>query len=232
MNGFELLEPSYEPGRRREAPIHGVAIGVVTNTQDPEGLGRVRLKFPWLAEADESNWARVAAPMAGDGRGVYFGLEVDDEVLVAFEHGSLERPFVVGALWNGKDRPPAGNDDGKNNVRVIRSRSGHTILLDDTEGAEKITIADGTGKSTIVIDGPAGSIAITSDKGLAIQAKGGVTIDAGDGDLAIKCKALSVEARQSFAITGGQDGRVEAQSGLALECLAGIDMNSGALEVR
>src|SRR6185436_4336090 len=109
------------------ARIHGVVVGIVTNNQDPDGMGRVKVKFPWLSDADESFWARAAVPMAGKDRGFYFLPEVDDEVLVAFKHGAARSPYTPGALGNGKDAPPATNDDGKNNVRVIKSRSGHVI---------------------------------------------------------------------------------------------------------
>ena len=113
--------------------LYGVMVGVVTNNQDPEGLGRVKVRFPWLSNEDESGWARIAAPMAGKERGMYFLPEVEDEVLVGFEHGDVRFPYVLGALWNGQDAPPAKNDDGKNNLRVIKSRSGHLIRLNDED---------------------------------------------------------------------------------------------------
>ena len=93
--------------------VAGVAIGIVTSVNDPEGRGRVRLNFPWL-DLNSSDWAPVAAPMAGSKRGVFFMPEVDDEVLVAFEHGDFDHPFVVGFLWNGVDKPP--ETDRKNRV--------------------------------------------------------------------------------------------------------------------
>src|SRR5262249_55069754 len=105
--------------------IYGVVVGVVTNNQDPDKLGRVKVKFPWLSADHESGWARIACPMAGNGRGFFFLPEVDDEVLIAFEHGRVEFPYVVGSLYNGKDKPPGDNGDGKNNLRSLKSRSGH-----------------------------------------------------------------------------------------------------------
>ncbi|WP_435210111.1 phage baseplate assembly protein V [Streptomyces sp. bgisy034] len=84
----------------------GVVIGIVRNNRDPQGLGRVKVELPWLADGTLTDWARVAVPMAGPGTGFFFLPEPDDEVLVAFEHGNPEVPYVVGALWNGKDRPP------------------------------------------------------------------------------------------------------------------------------
>jgi len=159
--------------------IIGVVVGLVTNNKDPEGLGRVKVKFPWLSDADESDWARVAAPMAGNDRGAYFLPEVDDEVLVAFEHGDARSPYVVGALWNGKDAPPAKNDDGKNNLRLIKSRSGHTIKLNDEDGKETIEILDKTKRNSIVIDTSENTITITSEKDITLSAsKGAIKLDA------------------------------------------------------
>jgi len=107
----------------------------VTNNKDEEGLGRVKVTFAWLAENDESNWARIATMMAGNDRGSYFLPEVGDEVLIAFEQGSISTFLhVIGSLWNGKDKVHETNSDGKNNLRVIKSRSGHKIIFDDTKG--------------------------------------------------------------------------------------------------
>ena len=128
----QLLTPADQSNR-----VYGMVVGVVTNNKDPDALGRVKVKFPWLSDTDESHWARVVTPMAGGGRGFYFLPEVDDEVLVGFEHGDVGLPYVLGSLWNGKDKPPEKNDDGKNNLRVIKSRSGHLIRLDDTDAKER-----------------------------------------------------------------------------------------------
>ena len=81
--------------------LSGVVVGVVTDTEDPEGLGRVRVSFPWLGAAPQSSWCRVATPLAGDGHGVWFSPELDTEALVAFEHGDFNHPYVLGYLWNG-----------------------------------------------------------------------------------------------------------------------------------
>jgi phage protein D len=180
---------------------HSVMVGVVTNNQDPEGQGRVKVKFPWLADQVESQWARVASPMAGKDRGIFFLPEVDDEVVIALEHGDMNHPYVLGALWNGVDKPPETNSDGKNNVRKITSRSGHEIifgddsttkkekieihtkaghkiLLDDSAGQEKIEIKDKTGNNAIKIDSVQNSIDISSQMKLNIKAQT-IEIEAG-----------------------------------------------------
>ena len=105
MNFWNLLVDTPEKEANLQK-IYGVVIGIVTNNQDPDKLGRVKVQFPWLSNEDESFWARIASPMAGDKRGIYFLPEVDDEVLVVFEHGDMRFPYVIGALWNGQDSPP------------------------------------------------------------------------------------------------------------------------------
>ncbi|WP_437275934.1 phage baseplate assembly protein V [Sorangium sp. So ce375] len=191
MSDYGAFKDLFAAPRRDESRIYGVVVGIVTNNQDDSGLGRVKVRFPWLSDADESNWARVATPMAGKDRGVYFLPEVDDEVLVMFEHGRVDSPFVVGALWNGEDTPPADNADGKNNVRIVKSRSGHTVTLDDTEGSEKITIADGKQKSTIVFDAAKGALSITSEGDFTVKVKGKLTLES-DGDVAIKGASVNI----------------------------------------
>jgi len=176
MSLLDLVED-----RGSDSKINGVVIGIVTNNNDPENLGRIRVKFPWLSNEDESDWARVASLMAGKDRGIFILPEIDDEVLVVFEHGDINMPYVIGSLWNGKDVPPETNRDGKNNIRMIKSRSGHVILIDDTNGKEKIEIVDKTEKNIISIDAKDNKISIISDKDIEISAPHGkITIDAQD----------------------------------------------------
>jgi uncharacterized protein involved in type VI secretion and phage assembly len=186
--------------------ISGVVVGLVTNNKDPEGLGRVKVKFPWLSDADESDWARVAAPMAGNDRGAYFLPEVDDEVLVAFEHGDARSPYVVGALWNGKDAPPAKNDDGKNNLRLIKSRSGHTIKLNDEDGKETIEILDKNKQNSIVIDTSENTITITSEKDITLSASKG----------AIKLDAQKIELKSSADTKIEAGDKIDVKSGATM----------------
>ena len=156
----------------------GVVVGVVTNNQDPDGMGRVKVKFPWLNDQDESHWARICSLMAGKGRGAYFLPEIDDEVLLAFEHGDRRCPYVLGALWNGKDTPPTTNSDGKNDVRLIQSRSGHVIRLNDADGKETIEIIDKNDNS-ITFDAVRNSLTIATKKDIMLSApQGTITLDA------------------------------------------------------
>jgi uncharacterized protein involved in type VI secretion and phage assembly len=185
---------------RDTAPVLGVVAAIVTDNKDPQGLGRVKVKFPTLSAQQVGPWARVATLMAGHQRGTFFLPEVDDEVLVAFEHGDISRPYVLGALWNGKDRPPDANADGKNNRRFIRSRSGHLIRLDDTAGSEKIEIVDKGGVSKIVIDTSSKKISIESDQDIDIKAPNGtITLNATKVDIKTSADA-KVEAGGSVTI--------------------------------
>jgi uncharacterized protein involved in type VI secretion and phage assembly len=187
---FDLVESDREEMRGRR--IEGIVLGIVTNNQDPESVGRVKVKFPWLEDGDESYWARVATLMAGNDRGTFFLPEVEDEVLVAFDHGDINHPYVMGTNWNGVDTPPETNENGKNIIRKINSRSGHeiifddndeemkekieirtnaghTIVLDDSAGGEKIEIKDKTGNNSIVIDSVQNAITISSQMKLSIK---------------------------------------------------------------
>jgi uncharacterized protein involved in type VI secretion and phage assembly len=183
--------------------FYGVMIGVVTNNQDPDGLARVKVKLPWLTDDDESHWARIVAPMAGNDRGLYCLPEVDDEVLVAFDHGMIEFPYVLGALWNGKDKPPESNDDGKNNKRTLKSRSGHIIRLDDSDGAEKIEIVDKSGKNSITFDASANTITIQADSDIAIQSSNGKLTLSGKGVEITSQAAVKIEASQGLDLKAG-----------------------------
>jgi len=193
------------PGRPEESGrFYGVVPGTVTNNQDPDKLGRVRVKLAWLSDDHESWWARIATPMAGPNRGVYFLPEVDDEVMVAFEHGDVRFPYVLGALWNGKDAPPATNDDGKNNIRVIHSRSGHLIRLDDTDGDEKIEVIDKTGSNSI-------------------------TIKSSDNSMTLTCVGkLKLEATQGIEITSQADVQIQATTSISIQADTTMDVQSGA----
>jgi uncharacterized protein involved in type VI secretion and phage assembly len=176
---------------REVGQIPGVAAGIVTNNKDPKGLARVKVKFPWLSDQNETDWIRIATLMTGSGRGSFFLPEVGDEVLVAFEHGDINRPYVIGAIWNGVDKPPETNSDGQNDLRKIHSRSGHElifndnatsgqieihtkgghkIVLDDSLGGEKIEIVDQTGSNSVIIDAVQKSITVNATLQVTIKA--------------------------------------------------------------
>ena len=191
--------------------LAGVFVGVVTNNEDPEKLGRVRLSFPWRGADDESYWARIAVPMAGADRGTYFLPERDDEVLVAFENGDIHHPYVIGALWNGADAPPADNADGKNDVRMIRSRSGHEIVLDDNDSEGKVEITTSGGHSVVLDDASGGSVSIEDSGGNRIE------FDASGGALNLSSTtALSIEA-PTVELKADGSATIESSGALTLK---------------
>ena len=205
----ELLRTLLSPGDT-DGRFYGVVVGVVTNNRDPDSMHRVKVRFPWLDLDHESHWARVVATMAGNGRGAYFLPEVDDEVLVAFEHGSLEHPYVVGSLWNGKDKPHENNNDGKNDNRTIKSRSGHIVRLCDSSGGERIEVIDKTGSNKIVI--------ASSDNKITIEAQGDIEITSQTGK--VKISAIGVE------ITSTTDVKIQAQTSIDIQAQTSIDASA------
>ncbi len=244
-------------GRDREAQaskIYGLVIGLVTNNKDPDKLGRVKVKFPWLDEDVESWWARIAYPMGGAQRGFWWIPEINDEVLVGFEHGDVRHPYIVGTLYNGQDTPPkadditskfAGqeysegsyscsgrdfNDDGNNDLRFIRSRSGHLLILDDKGGAEKITIADKTGQHRIEIFTDKKKVVITSEDGDIELIAGGTVKICCDKlethsrtDTTMKVDAnMELKVGSNLTVKAGQS--VKQEAGLDFNIKAGTDL--------
>jgi uncharacterized protein involved in type VI secretion and phage assembly len=137
----------------------GVVVGVVTNVEDPEGRGRVEVRYPWLGSDETSTWASVVAPMAGHERGTFFMPEIDDEVLLAFEHGDSAHAYVIGFMWNGVHRPPSESVK----QRIIRSKNGHCIRFLDT------TERDGDMGALIIHDAHGNIIAMSNTR-LVIKA--------------------------------------------------------------
>jgi len=239
---YHLLNPDRT---QAQDVVNGLVIGVVTNLQDPEKLGRVRVKFPWLPKmsgADlESNWARLAVPSGGKERGFYFSPEIDDEVLVAFDHGDINFPYIVGALWSKIDKPPAGTADAvggdrKVNQRIIRSRSGHLIILDDKGGEEKIIIQDKTGKNSFVIDSKENSMKIAVEKDLLIETGGKFTVNS-KGDIAMDSKtsgkiitqnAFNIEAKMEATLKAGQNQLALKPAGVELSGMK-VDIKSNSM---
>lgn len=160
---------------------YGVAPAEVSAINDPDGQGRIKVKLPWSPDAGDEGyeaWARLATMFAGRDRGSWFLPEVGDEVLVAFEQGDPRRPYVLGGLWNGKDTPPASVAGGANTLKVIKSRRGVTVTLDDSEGQERLKLETPGGQSITLKDGP-GSIEISDSNGNTMKfAAAGITITA------------------------------------------------------
>ena len=194
--------------------IHGLVIGIVTNNNDPQGLGRVRVQFPWLSTADESFWARVATPSAGKERGLMMLPVPGEEVLCGFEHGDPSHPFVVGSLFNGVDKPGTELADTKGGMAL---RSDETIAMTSkkdlriTSGAKMDVKVSGDrteeikGKSVSRITGTAevksASYTVEANQSASIKGTASVTVES-SGSLSIKASTISIEAKGPVTIKG------------------------------
>jgi len=175
--------------------VYETLIGVVTDNKDPSKLGRVKVKLPILSEQETTHWIPIVMPGAGKNRGWFFIPEPEDEVLVLFEHGDLNRGMIIGSLWNGKDAPPADNKNGKNEQRMIKSRQGSKVTFDDSDNPN-IVIEDGTGKGKITLD--------TKNNKIIIEAlEGDVCFQSPTGDMTIIAKAMELKATENVEIHAG-----------------------------
>jgi uncharacterized protein involved in type VI secretion and phage assembly len=238
---YGLLSP--EAAEAAPPRINGVVVAQVTNINDPDTLGRAKVKYDWLmtdSSAVESFWAPVASIGAGASRGNAFLPEVNDQVLVAFEWGDVNRPYIVGALWNSTDTILTGLLSSAKDLvdqRVIKSRSGHTItlqdkqgaeqvlvksksghqiLLDDTSGSENITVKDKTGNNSIIITSSSNTMTIKSAGNLVLEAAQAVTIKAQT--------TLTIEAKTGGATISGGAGQAKLDLQAASTSLKGVNV--------
>lgn len=161
---------------------YGVYPALVSEINDPEGQGRVKILLPWAPDTGSGRyeaWARLATLMGGNNRGSWFIPDVNDEVLVTFEAGDPRRPYVIGGLWNGRDTPPDSMDGGgANNRKVLRSRNGVKVTLDDTSGQEKMILETPSGQKVTLKDGP-GAVEIIDSNGNSVKLEtSGITVTA------------------------------------------------------
>jgi uncharacterized protein involved in type VI secretion and phage assembly len=175
--------------------FYGVYPALVTDLQDPDGQGRVKIKLPWSPDTGSASyevWARVATMMGGNNRGTWFIPDVDDEVLVSFEGGNPRRPYVVGGLWNGKDSPPE-KMDSNNNLKTILSRTGVRITMDDTSGAVKLRMETPGGHSIVLDDGQL-SITVQDSNGNSMTMEtSGITV-VSSAQVVVRASTVEVNA--------------------------------------
>jgi phage protein D len=183
----------------------GLVVGTVTAvTGDPDSAGRVKVKFPSLSASDESAWARLMAPGAGNGMGIHYNPEVNDEVLVGFEHGDHRFPVVLGGLWSKKNKPPVGTAADPVVSRLIKSRLGHLLELSDGDSDPKkhiaLTLADGANKFRLGADKT--DIEVKSGNVFTIKSGSAkITID-GQGNISIEGGKIDLKATQDLSLKG------------------------------
>lgn len=223
--------------------IATITVGVVTDINDPDKLGRIKVKLLNRTTSEcETDFIRVMTPMSGTEWGMFFLPEVGDEVLVAFCDGDICRPYVIGSLWNNNRKQPAKiADDGKNNIREIKTRSGHSIIFDDTENAEKIdvitskelklsfddkdefiTVKDKDGNNEIKIDSKNGAISIKAKQKIELAAGNSkITLD-GQGN------SVSIESNGELKISGNQV-KIDGQSTTELKSSGQVTVQASGI---
>ncbi|MFI1018332.1 phage baseplate assembly protein V [Streptomyces sp. NPDC020965] len=170
--------------RSTDQRYYGVVEALVVES-DGDDEGRVKLKFPWFDQSTVTDWCRVSQLYAGNGYGSLFVPEVGDEVLVAFVHGDMRFPIVLGGLYNGEDKPPTARTEGRDQ-KIIRTRHGHQVLFDDTESKAAVRITSAAGH-VVELDDQGKAIRITAAEG------GSVTVTA-QGEITLKAPKVTVDA--------------------------------------
>ena len=264
-----------EATKRDPFKTNGVVVGVVIDNKDPKGHYRVKVKFPWVSESGNyassvvdnedfrSTWCRLTSFMAGsrdgdDLRGSFFLPEVDDEVLLAFEHADLRRPYVIGSLYNGVDKPIHDNESqgGENNFRSIRSRDGHMLQFVDNNSGDQRLILQNLVQSADTVKAPrerdghwicldqSGSVDQieiydhTQEHYILIDTKSKkITIECVTGDMDIlvektitmKCTDLKVDASNNIEMKAGTNVEIEAGSTMKLKAGSLIEEKAGKI---
>lgn len=201
------------------SPVPGVVSAIVTNVKDPDGLCQVKVKIPRLDDQFESDWLRVVQPGAGKARGTVILPEVEDEVIVGFEHGDIRRGYVLGGVYNGKDLPDtsahdgAVGSDGRVERRSFTSRKGHFTMISDKDGDEYVEISTKSGEYAVKLakDTDGGAVLVTSKNIVKIAATGDITISGrgkisieATGDLALKGQKITLEGQSAVEVKAAQ----------------------------
>jgi len=227
---FDNLNWQDRGGGEESGVVNGVLIATVTNIDDPDKLGRVKLKFPIRENEHETDWAPIASLMAGPDRGTLFIPEVGDEVLVAFHLGYLDQPFVIGALWNQNRKPPQKHE--KNDIRKIRTRAGHELVFQDTDNDGKITLQTKAGLKVEISD-KADSITLTTKNDQqSVTLKGGskaIEIKAGPSTVKLDNQGnITIESSNSVKLKATQMN-LEATAQMTIKAGGTLDLKADGI---
>jgi len=221
-------------------PAQTFLVGIVTNNQDPDDLGRVRVRFPTLTpetdgSAHESNWARVLGLGAGDQRGMQWLPEIDDEVLVGFEHGDIHRPYIIGSVWNGKDKTPDAVEDaiqkGKVRLRSLKTRTGHLLQFveEDKDSSKAGVYLETAGGHQIVLN--------DSDRSVTIATQGGHQLLFDDQKQRVELrtngghKLLLDDSNRSITLQSGGSISIKAGTTISIEANGSITLQGATINL-
>lgn len=190
--------------------FYGVTVGKVINVLDPMALGRVQVQLPSIDAVDLMPWARIAVPMAGPAHGFYFIPNIGDEVLVAFEHGDINAPYIVGSLWNATSPPPLPSPVPQ--LRLLSTLAGNKILI--SEVPPSITISTATGQQVVmspvgiqITDGT--NVINMSADGITLTASGNLNLVAG-GKINLTAASVTVAASANADISAAGAASITA----------------------
>lgn len=238
-----LVDLAGEAGDPLGRVLNSLTVGIVTNNKDDSSLNRVRVKLPYLSDDLETGWARVLQPGSGSNRGWNVMPEINDEVLVGFEHGDLSRPFVLGGLINGKDVPKYAHADTVKNGKVVsrtfNSRLGHELRFSDGDDAATQYVQVRTAKTEVNLMLAADKVELNApDVPIKVyNKKGSIEINE-QGDITIKGTNITIEAQQNlkFKAVGIESKssaatKVEASATLDLKANAPATLESSAITI-
>ena len=204
---------NFEERNEYNSRFYGVTVGEVTNNQDPDKIGRVKVMIHDKFDEFETDWARIASLYSGNERGFFILPEVGDEVLVTFRNGDMREPYVIGTLWNKKEMPPEDNSDGKNNIKVLHSRKGHQITIDDNDEGGFIEIKTENGTSILLDNKDKGIIKI-ADKAKKASAE----FNGNSGEIILKGDSkVTISAKSSKIVIDGQKNAIQITSSAKIE---------------
>ncbi len=223
---------------------YGLHYGIVCQNKDPENLNRIKVRFPWLdgGDTDQTHWAQLLTPMEGDKFGWYTLPDVDDVVVIIFIAGDMSQPVVVGGIWSKTDFSPEPNEDGANNFRGYRSRSGHRLILDDTNQV-KVVFADKTTKNMVgmgkfAIDGAGPNKCaiwkppMSGETGVSISTMEGKMEITAKGKLTIKAsKNIKINAKTTIDMKAGSDLKMEGTSSAKLTSSSESNYDGSSVDI-